>query len=458
MLRESRHTGSAALLLALALGLGCGGSPPRDVLLITVDTLRPDHLGLYGYPRRTSPELDRWFADAVVFERAYATEASTPPSVVSLLSGLHPQEHGVRLFYQLLPEATRLLPELLPPAYQSAAFVSNVALTQEALGIAPRFEHYDDFVDDPEPIRPVFERVARKTTDAALLWLFGRRDPERPLFLWVHYIDPHGPYLPPSAFGRRFDHEGERAVETGRINDYQIAEGVTDALDYVDRYDEEIAYTDAEIGRLLAGYARTADLDQALVVFTADHGESMFEHERWFTHSYQVYDEIMRVPLLLRAPGRAGGRRSDLVSGIDVAPTILRFAGAALPEGLPGRDLLREPDEERSVFAEGGVGRLRWRAVWQGDEKWVLAVPVGSVEPEARRHYDLARDPEELRPGDWHASSAASRALLDRVWADPSRGEAIPGSRRGRKITAPKVAPRADAEALERLRTLGYVE
>ena len=457
MLRESRRIGSA-FLLALALGPGCGGSPPGDVLLITVDTLRPDHLGLYGYSRRTSPELDRWFADAVIFERAYATEASTPPSVVSLLSGLHPQDHGVRLFYQLLPESTRLLPELLPPAYQSAAFVSNVVLTQEALDIAPRFDHYDDFVDDPEPKRPIFERVARKTTDAALLWLVGRRDPARPLFLWVHYIDPHGPYLPPPESGRRFDHAGERAVEPGRIHDYQVAEGVSDALDYLDRYDEEIAYADAEIGRLLAGYARIANLDEALVVFSADHGESMLEHERWFTHSYQVYEEILRVPLLLRAPGSAGGRRSDLVSGIDVAPTILRFAGAALPETLPGRDLLGSPDAERSIFAEGGVGQLHWRAAWQGTRKWVLGLPVGSVEPEARRHYDLARDPGELRPVEWRADSSAPRMLLERVRADRSRGEALPGGRRGRMITAPKVAPRANDEALERLRMLGYVE
>ena len=116
------------------------------------------------------------------------------------------------------------------------------------------------------------------------------------------------------------------------------------------------------------------------------------------------------------------------------------------------------PDEERLVFAEGGVGRLRWRAAWQGDEKWVLALPVGSVKPEARRHYDLARDPEELQPGDWQADSAASRALLERARADPSRGEPTPGSLRGRKISAPKVAPRADETALDRLRTLGYVE
>ena len=120
---------------------GPSGSGSGDILLVTVDTLRPDHLGIYGYARATSPNLDRWFADGAIFERAYATEANTPPSVVSILTGLLPQEHRVRLFYQLLPQETRLVSELLPPAYQTAAFVSNIVLTDEALGAAGRFDH-----------------------------------------------------------------------------------------------------------------------------------------------------------------------------------------------------------------------------------------------------------------------------------------------------------------------------
>ncbi|GAG03132.1 unnamed protein product, partial [marine sediment metagenome] len=267
------------------------------------------HLGLYGYERNTSPEIDRWFADAAIFERAYTTNAHTPPSVVSILTGQLPQEHGVRLFYQLLPEGVLLIPDRLPGSYQTAAFVSNVVLTEEALGIANRFDHFDDRVDEKEPLRSVYERNARRTTNAVLLWLAEHRDAERPLFLWVHYIDPHGPYRAPSGAAGSFQHEGRLPVENKRILNYQREKGVEDALDYVDRYDEEIAYVDAQIGRLLDGYAQRHDSAAALVIFSADHGESMIEHERWFTHGYQVYEEIIRIPLMIRGPGLEGGRR-----------------------------------------------------------------------------------------------------------------------------------------------------
>lgn len=146
-------------------------------LPVTVDSLRADHLGLYSYSRATSPHLDGWFADALVFDRAYATEATTAPSVAGILTGRLPQSHGVRLFYQLIPDGVPTLADALGRAgYQTAAVVSNVVLTDEAIGLGDRFDHYDDFVDEPEGARPVFERNARRTTDAALRWLRSARD------------------------------------------------------------------------------------------------------------------------------------------------------------------------------------------------------------------------------------------------------------------------------------------
>ncbi len=114
-------------------------------------------------------------------------------------------------------------------------------LTDESIGIARRFDHYDDFVDERESKRLVFERNASRTTDAALSWLREERDPGRPLFLWIHYIDPHGPYRVPTEEGPRFSHEGGRPLESERVHRFQLEPGVTDALDYVDRYDEEVA-------------------------------------------------------------------------------------------------------------------------------------------------------------------------------------------------------------------------
>ena len=455
---------SCAAPALLALLLACGGAAkrPGDVLLITVDTLRPDHLGLYGYERTTSPAIDRWFADAAIFERAYTTNAHTPPSVVSILTGHLPQEHGVRLFYQLLPQGVLLIPDRLPDSYRTAAFVSNVVLTEEALGIASHFDHFDDRVDEKEPHRRVYERNARRTTNAALLWLAEHRDPEYPLFLWVHYNDPHGPYRPPSDAVVSFQHEGRVPVRNKRILSYQREKGVEDALDYVDRYDEEIAYVDAQIGRLLDGYAQRHDPAAALMIFAADHGESMIEHERWFTHGYQVYEEIIRIPLMIRGPGVEGGRRHGVVSTIDLMPTILRFAEASTP-GLAGRPLQRGHEREssdRTVFAEGGPGLTLLRAAIQGDRKWVTRVRVGKPEPTQHEFFDLANDPGETLPQEWAPDELAdgARDLLGLIERDPDPGGRPESFRKGVQLKAPKVAPRAGQKAIERLRALGYVE
>ncbi|MCZ6783180.1 MAG: sulfatase [Proteobacteria bacterium] len=426
-------------------------------MLITVDTLRADHLGIYGYSRPTSPRIDRWFARAAIFERAYATDSNTPPSVVSILSGRLPQEHGVRIFYQLLPRETALLPDLLPDVYQSAAFVSNLVLTDEALGLAERFDHYDDFVSRRESSRLYFERSARETSDAAIRWLETGRDPDRPLFLWVHFIDPHGPYRPPADAETRFAHEGSRDIDPRRVKRYMREPGVTDGLVYVDRYDEEIAYMDVHVGRLLDAIPRS---EEALVVFTADHGESLMEHERWFAHGHQVYEGLMRVPLLIRGPGVRGGRRRHPVSTVDVVPTLLGFAETRAPRALRGLDLLATgaQDPDRVIFSEAFDEVVQWRSALQGWRKWTGRFQPGSRVPDQQRFYDLSSDPDELAPGDWEGGGAGARALLDLANGDPDPGGVPVEFRRGRKLDAPKISPRADEDATERLRALGYVE
>jgi arylsulfatase A-like enzyme len=456
-----RWFGIAALASAFALSLvACPSTNPlSDVLLVTVDTLRPDHLGLYGYTRDTSPQVDRWFADAAVFHRAYATEASTPPSVASLLTGLLPQQHRVRMFYQLLPPQSLTLGEKLPPSYQTAAFVSNIVLTNEAMGMAERFDHYDDFVDEQEPSRVVFERNARRTTDAALTWLHGDAKPSRPLFLWVHYIDPHGPYRPPADAVSKFEHEGSLLLEPHRVHAYQLEPEVADALDYVDRYDEEIAYVDHHIGRLLDGVAELRGIEDSLVIFTADHGESMLERELWFTHGYHVYEEIVRVPLLVRGPGVAPGPRRDLASGIDIAPTVLEFAGARPVRKLPGRSLISPlMDDDPTIFVEAGTAAFSWRAALRGDSKWLVSLRKGRNTARKRLFYDLARDPGEEHPQAWPPDSDTGNQLEALYRMDPDPGGVPLTPSRGRMLEDPKVDPRADERALEALRALGYVQ
>ncbi len=445
-----------------AITFGCSADRP-DIILISIDTLRPDHLGLYGYERPTSPNLDRWFADAARFERCYATEASTSPSVVSMLSGRYPDEHRVRLLYQLVPPDLELVTDWLPDEYQTAAVVSNIVLTDEASGLARYFQFYDDFVDEKEPYRVNYERNARRTTDAALRWLREARDPERPLFLWVHYIDPHGPYHPPDDWTPSFTHVGFVPLETERVLAYQIEPGIDDALTYVDRYDEEIAYMDAHVGRLMDVYAETRPIDEAFVVFTSDHGESMIEHERWFTHGYHVYDEIARVPLLIRGPGIAAGSHDALVSGIDVVPTILRMAGVSVPSELRGYDLA-DPGavpRDRMVFTEGTQEQYSLRAAVQGQGKWIALIAKGSYQVLDRRFYDLAGDPEEMTQISWDdregGAGEAGTRLLELIASDPDPGGLPDAYSAGMRLRAPKIAPRVSEEDLERLRSLGYV-
>jgi len=198
------------------------------------------------------------------------------------------------------------------------------------------------------------------------------------------------------------------------------------------------------------------------MIFGADHGESMIEHERWFTHGYHVYEEIIRIPLMIRGPGVEGGRRQGLVSLIDLVPTVLEFAGVSA-SGLAGQPLQRSPEEhasERVVFAEGGRDRTLLRAAIQGEQKWVTRVRGGRREPTQPELFDLASDPGETAPREWAPDAAAGAAgeLLELIERDPDPGGLPEAPREGVQIRAPKVAARADREAIERLRALGYVE
>jgi arylsulfatase len=426
---------------------------------VTVDTLRPDHMSVYGYERPTTPALERWFEQGAALEHAWSTAASTPPGVMSVLTGLLPQDHGVRTFYQLLPDATVTLADRLADSHQTAAFVSNAVLAREALGLAGRFEHWDDAMDTVLKGAPfAVERRARATTDAVLTWLGTGRDAGRPLFLWVHYMDPHGPYTPPDGYAGRFRHEGSWPVEPERIQPYQRRPGAEDALDWVDDYDAEIMYVDAEIGRMLDGWAESSDVRFALLLLTADHGEALLERGRWFRHRFHVFEEIVRVPLLLRGPGVTPGPRDEPASVIDVVPTVLGFVGRPAAD-LPGRDL-RAPAGarvERSLLAEASTQRGQWRAARRGDTKAVVHLPLGEREPDRRAFFDLREDPGETRPRGWNGGSAAARDLLDEIGRDPDPGGLpISNPRAGRKRGGDLAPP--DEEAQQRLRALGYLE
>ena len=454
----NQNSFAVVTLLAL-LFVGCTEKPRQpDIVLITADTLRADHLGIYGYERNTSPNIDSFFRDGAVFKRAYATQSNTTPSVLSMLSGLDPREHGVRLLFQLVPASLPLLPQQLPQSYESAAIVSNFVLTDEATGLAQFFDHYDDFVAErADRSQLVFERRAEGTTDAAVDWL-RNRERAGPLFLWVHYIDPHGPYDPPEVWRSRFSHAEPLAIDDARIPGHMDREGLHDGLEYVDRYDEEISYLDHHVGRLLNELNDHLDLKRTLTFFVGDHGESMMEHEKWFSHGYHVYEEIVRIPFLVRGPGfdGAGPKRSP-VSGKDVAPTVLSFLDIESETVMSGIDLLGPLSAQRLLFSEATHSDHQWLLAAHEESRYLLRLDADAAIDE-RFWFDLSLDPDQLERLPWPADSTLGATLVERAASDPDPAGWPLDPGMGRRLDAPKVHPRADAEALERLRALGYAD
>ena len=452
----------AAFSLAVTF-LGCSPSdqdetaPKPNLLLITIDTLRPDHMSLYGYERSTTPELDRWFGDARIYHHAYTTEANTSPSIVSILTGLLPQRHRVRLLFQRLPASVPILSDYLRDAgYVTAAVISNIVLTDEAIGMASRFDHYDDFVDEREANRAASSNAGQsRTTDAALRWLARSAIPERPLFLWVHYIDPHGPYDAPPETPQRFNHTGRVEVSPRMIQGAHLRGGVTDALAYIDRYDEEIAFVDAEIGRLLEGYERLGFGNEAYTVLAADHGETMIEFDRWFSHGFHVYEPIIRVPLAIRGPGIEGESEFARVSLVSITPTLLDLAGVEIPPDLDGESL-RHGAPAGPIFAEASFAKHHWRAAIQGDAKYVVQISREG-EIEAKNSFLIAHESEDVnRP--WNETGEPGRRLLELIADDPDPGGIPANLVRGMRIDSPKVAPGVSPAMRERLKALGYVD
>lgn len=335
------------LLLGLtALLDACSQADDRilpPLVLLTVDTLRADHLGCYGYEKPVSPNIDALAAEGIRFDNAVAPRPLTAPSMASALTGLYAHHHGVRQNCTLLDESLVSLPEyLVSRGYECAAFVSNYVLTQELSGLNQGFDHFDDLLPDKEPNREFYERKAGATVDRVLAWL-AARDSDKPLFLWVHLIDPHGPYTPPEGFAERFRHGPVKELSRDLIPDYQFRDTL-DLNDYLSRYDGEIAYCDEEIGRLVAGLKEADLYESGAIMFHADHGESLGEHGAWFRHGQDLFEPCVRIPFVLKLPEGTPGPHmaaSDvLVSVLDVTPTLLELAGVGDPPELDGGSLL----------------------------------------------------------------------------------------------------------------------
>ncbi len=456
----SRNSAIGPVWLAAWLCMVAAGCSERiddgrpSVLLITIDTLRADHLHSYGLPLENSPNLDALAAQGVLFERAIAAASATGPSHASIMTARYPREHTIghgngstRL------ERDPTLAEIFSDAgYRTAAFVGNLVLERRT-GFDRGFEHYDDEFDRHERNRKSYERIAENTTARALGWL--REVGDEPWFLWVHYQDPHGPYSPPKEYQGRFnvapepdeaplpDLEGN--TDKGGIPAYQKLEGLTRLSEYRSRYIDEIFYTDLWIGKLLA--AVDARPRRPIVMLTADHGESMGEHDRYFVHFWTTTPENVHVPMILRAPGITPDRRSRIVSHVDILPTLVELAGLEAPAHSRGVALgpflrQRRPLPERIVFADAGHEITAYRSRWFVR---VLATPPGDSPPTPA----LPKFPAKGIGYSWRNNLEWTVMRGEIELADE-----VKSYMQTRNITVP--APLIDPDTRERLRALGY--
>lgn len=396
------RTCAAALFLGL---VACSHDQPRGparrVILVTCDTLRADRLGCYGYARPTSPHVDAFARDAVVFDDAWSTAPWTGPSLSALMTGRLPDELGVPGGNRFpLPAAARTIAEDARDAgCSTGAVVSNWILRRPPetfgdAGVAQGFDHFDDRMEVRERNRESYERRASDTTDDAIRWLDEERRAGRDrVFAWIHYQDPHGPYDPPPEFLARVKRDptseaplpvGTTVKGRGQIPSYQVVGDERAPEQYRERYDGEIASFDEHFGRLVAWLKQSGWYDDSLIVFSADHGESLGEGGYWFCHGENVRPEVVRVPLIVRFPAgsrhvagtaRDGYERVDrLASHLDLWPTFRAALGLA-PVPNRGRSLFGDALPEDRLFTQtmGRVGAPnRWTACL--DEHWRLVV------------------------------------------------------------------------------------
>ncbi len=431
MHRKHATTVSVVFLVGCHLVLsGCGRLAPSEptpqrIVLITIDTLRADRVGCYGAARAHTPNLDAAASAGVRFETTLAPTPLTLPSHASLLTGLEPPSHGIRHnSIYVLPTAIPTLAEQMQSAgFETAAFVGAAVLSRR-FGLNRGFAHYDDSFGGGRMSGAVgyAERPAGAVVDSTLEWL--RDAPDR-FFIWVHFYDPHSDHQPPSGFMSAFAS---------------------------DPYAGEIAYVDAQIGRLLGQIRQRWGPDDLMIAITSDHGESLGEHGE-ITHSYTIYEATQRVPLILQGPGiPAGTVVPELARLIDVAPTLLSLGGGPALPSADGRDLvpLIEGRERaaRSGYMETLATQLDhgWSpllAIRQGRHKFIRA-----PRPEL---YDLVRDPrEEYNQAEVEPEIAAhlDRLLTERLATLSAVAEK---TQRARPVT--RTVPAAERRQLE---SLGY--
>ena len=428
---------------ALRTALYAAGQNRPHVLIYLIDTLRADHLGSYGYPLETSPNLDAFARNAIRFTRSMAQSSWTRTSVASIFTGLHPRSHAVNGRTDTLsPNAVTLAGVLRATGYQTGGFITNGNVS-ENFGLHHGF---DDYVYLRELRTAEIYVQSDALNERAFGWLEGR-DAERPFFLYLHSTDPHGPYTPRSPFRERFI-EVQQFPELVALRTLPPA-GLTAAE--IPAVSAEITHNDHHFGQLMQ-WLRDHDLyDQTLIFIMSDHGEAFHEHGRW-GHGTTLYQEQIAVPLIVKLPGQVGAGRTvdDLAQHVDIMPSILDLLGVPIPDVVQGRSLWPtvvsgrvDPNTTSTSYLK--LDGREMESLQTATHK-LIRFPVEGQPLSRTELYDLAADPAELEDlsrtrqvAGGYLLSTLQAAVLDRpVYLETS--EAV-----------------IDEELADRLRALGYI-
>ncbi|HUE87678.1 MAG TPA: sulfatase [Vicinamibacterales bacterium] len=467
------------------------GTPPQGVIIVQADTLRRDHLNIYGHSRETAPFLTRMAQEGAVFNHAIANGSWTKVSSPSILTGLYPTTHGVARQTDRLPSSATTMAE----AYRSAGYatlsLSSVPFTGQYTNLHQGFEELHESASLPGAGTPLSAKTSREYVDRLLAWIERHR--EVPFFAYLHIFDPHSPYEPYAPYNTKWSDPARMEAHRQRVqtvmkvvedpfmrqvgfpNRAELEKVNLDPEEYVrqelDWYDGSIRGMDAELGRLFEQLRRMGLDDRTLVVVTSDHGTEFLDHGR-FWHGQSVYGELTNIPLILRWPARVPAGRSidDLVQMIDIMPTMLDLTGIAHPEGIQGQSLL----PFLSAAAAAGTGEWPgWTPRPAISERW----PTTNNAPPSQ-----IRESVSIIDGNWKLIHNTVRPddlpefeLFD-YYKDPLNlknvaadhpeviarlSKAIAGWKQ--MATAARVKPDAEstralsAEELQRLRSLGYV-
>ena len=436
-----------------------GAGPPlhgerANIVIYLVDTLRADHLGIYGYPKPTSPQLDAFARDATVFDAAVAQASWTKPALVSLFTGLNAQTHGVNGRLVALPPTLTILPEILQSlGYRTMAVVANGNVSP-VFGFRRGFEVHEQL---RETGGAEVHQLSDRVNEAAFRML-SERPKDQPFFLYLHTADPHAPYAPRAPYRERLAARvvDPRIGSTEHFRGLKQEEGASSRVieDLIALYDAEIAFNDASFGALIERLKALGVYDSTLIVFVSDHGEAFYEHGAW-NHGEGLFTEEIAVPLIIRFPGGWGsGRRlASIVRQTDVMPTILDVLGEPVPVPVQGRSLL--PVLARPEAAGGQPVAFSYLGRASRSAREVESVIADGMKLIRFRFtgrtaafglFDLNRDPDEIRD------------VSDRepIWVGVLTAE-LDGMAPTSDSEASRAPATIDEDQRSRLRDLGYL-